>query len=174
MNSNWPLSLKYVREDEGGNDDDPADSGGRTSRGITQREYNAWCTVNKSPSGDVWKATDATIDAIYLQQYWRPHCDYLPKGIDYLSFDMNVNMGQVQSNRLLQCALGVTADGHFGVVTLAAAQSVKDVKALIDNVSNLKIAFYKEIEREHPQDVKFDPGWMNRVVNVKTRAMGMV
>ena len=173
MNMNFPACLKFVLLDEGGNDDDPDDSGGRTSRGITQREYNAWCEIHKSPAGDVWVATDATIQAIYYQQYWLPNCDPLPKGTDYLTFDMNVNMGTRQSTEILQRALGVAVDGAFGVVTMAAAMKA-DVKGLIEKVSDAKVAFYEEIEREHPQDVKFDRGWMNRVANVKTRALGML
>jgi len=173
MKDNFTASLKFVLQDEGGNDDDPADAGGRTSRGITQREYNAWCQLHNSPAGDVWQATDATVAAIYYQQYWLPYCDALPKGEDYIAFDMFVNMGQRQGIILLQRGLGVTADGALGVVTMAAAQAA-NVKDLIGKVSDLKVAFYKEIEREHPQDVKFDRGWMNRVANVKARALGML
>lgn len=173
MQANFPVSLKFVLQDEGGNSDDSADSGGRTSRGITQREYNAWCALNKSPAGDVWQASDATIQTIYYQQYWLPHCDALPKGTDYLYFDMAVNMGSVQATRLLQRGLGVADDGAFGVVTMQAAQQAA-VKDLIEKVSQYKVAFYKAVEQEHPQDVKFDRGWMNRVANVKARALGMV
>jgi lysozyme family protein len=173
MKEDFAQALKFVLQDEGGNDDDPADAGGRTSRGITQREYNAWCQLHNSPSGDVWVATDATVAAIYYQQYWLPYCDSLPKGTDYFTFDMNVNMGSRQGTILLQRGLGVADDGFLGVVTMAAAQKA-NVKDLIGKVSDLKVAFYKEIEREHPQDVKFDKGWMNRVVNVKARALGML
>ena len=49
-----------------------------------------------------------------------------------------------------------------------------DVKSLIELATTAKIAFYKEIEQIHPQDVKFDKGWMNRVANVKTRVLGMI
>ena len=173
MQSSFAAALKFVLQDEGGNVDDPADSGGRTSRGITQREYNAWCFLHQSPGGDVWQASDATIQAIYLQQYWFPHCDALPKGTDYLYFDMAVNMGPSQATRLLQHGLGVGVDGAFGMVTMAAAQQA-NVKDLIEKVSQAKVTFYKAIEQEHPQDVKFDRGWMNRVANVKIRALGMV
>jgi lysozyme family protein len=173
MRDSFTAALTFVLQDEGGNDDDPADAGGRTSRGITQREYNAWCQLHGSPAGDVWKASDATVAAIYFQQYWQPYCDALPKGTDYLSFDANVLEGPVQSIKFLQEALGVAVDGHLGVVTMAAAQAA-NAKDLIGKVSDLKVAFYKEIEREHPQDVKFDRGWMNRVTNVKARALGML
>jgi len=45
MEANFAKALAWLRTSEGGNDDDPDDSGGRTSRGITQREYNAYCEM---------------------------------------------------------------------------------------------------------------------------------
>jgi lysozyme family protein len=86
---------------------------------------------------------------------------------------MNVNMGPVQGARLLQRALKVTDDGHIGVVTMEAALKA-DPKTLIPLVTEQKIAFYKELEREQPKDVVFDKGWMNRVANVQTRAVEML
>ena len=173
MNSNFDASLKAVLVDEGGNDDDSADSGGRTSRGITQREYNAWCQLHGSPSGDVWKAPDATIAAIYRQQYWLPHCDPLPKGTDFLLFSANVLHGPVQATRFFQQATGVPVDGQWGVVTMAAVMAA-DPKILIPKVSELKIAFYKTIERSAPKNLKFDKGWINRVNNDAKTALGMI
>jgi len=173
VKSNFTKCLNFVLQDEGGNTDNPADSGGRTSRGITQYEYNAWCSLQKSPGGDVFLATDATIAAIYQQQYWLPNCDPLPVGTDYLLFDMNVNMGPRQATILLQRGLGVIADGHFGVITMAAAMKANP-QVLVPAVSNLKIAFYKELEREQPKDIVFDRGWMNRVANVQTRDLAML
>lgn len=84
--SNFAPSLRAVLQDEGGNDDDPADHGGRTSRGITQREYDAWRSLNGNPSIDVWKASDAEISTIYHDEYWEPFCDGFPIGPDYLYF----------------------------------------------------------------------------------------
>src|SRR5690348_13605429 len=91
MKDNFPKSLAFVLKNEGGNDDDPADHGGRTSRGITQREYDAWRTEHSLPTQDVWVAPQSDIDAIYHDEYWEPLCDDFPSGIDYLYFDMAVN-----------------------------------------------------------------------------------
>ena len=38
----FPTSVALTLVSEGGNDDDPRDPGGRTSRGITQNEWNNW------------------------------------------------------------------------------------------------------------------------------------
>jgi hypothetical protein len=109
--SNFKASLALVLQSEGGNDDDPADHGGRTSRGITQREFDAWRAENKNPLMDVWSASQADINAIYREEYWDPFCDGLPKGLDYLYFDMAVNAGPNRAAILLQRALKVTDDG---------------------------------------------------------------
>jgi lysozyme family protein len=173
MNSNFALCLKFLLLDEGGYTDNPNDSGGPTNKGITAREYVAWCHLHGSPAGDIRSISDATVATIYQQQYWQPSCDPMPKGTDYILFDMNVNMGPVQGARLLQRALKVTDDGHIGVVTMEAAMKA-DPKILIPAVTQEKILFYKELEREQPKDVVFDHGWMNRVANVQARAMRML
>ena len=173
MNSNFPLCLKFLLLDEGGYSDIAADSGGATNKGITAREYVAWCHLHGSPAGDIRTISDATVATIYQQQYWQPNCDPLPEGTDYFLFDMNVNMGPVQGARLLQRALKVADDGHIGVVTMEAALK-SDPKTLIPLVTEQKIAFYKELEREQPKDVVFDKGWMNRVANVQARAVEML
>ena len=93
MESNFKASLDLVLKSEGGNDDDPQDHGGRTSRGITQREYDAWRREKGMLTQDVWKAPDSDIAMIYHDEYWRPWCDGMPMGVDYLFFDMSVNGG---------------------------------------------------------------------------------
>jgi lysozyme family protein len=168
MNSNFPVCLAFVLEDEGGNTDDPTDPGGRTSRGITQRVFNAWCNAHGEPLSDVWTASNATVAQIYSQKYWLPECDPLPKGEDYLLFDMKVNMGARQAIILLQRALGVAADGIFGPLTLTAAMDA-NIAALLPAVTAQKIAFYKELIVEYPTDSKYYQGWLNRVQKVQAR-----
>ena len=173
MRNNFEPSLKWVLEDEGGNNDDPVDHGGRTSRGITQREYDAWCHLHKSPSGDVWKATPETIQMIYFQQYWLPNCDPLPLGTDYAFFDMSVLFGPYRATIFMQEAVDVPADGHFGVVTMQAVMAANP-KVLIESVTQKREAFYKAIERSNPSQIRFDRGWMNRAAAARTRALAMV
>lgn len=168
MKENFPKSLTLVLKDEGGNDDDPADHGGRTSRGITQREYNAWRQMHGQPAGDVWKATDADVASIYREEYWNPLCDSFPKGIDYLYFDMAVNAGPRRAAILLQRALGVTDDGRIGPVTKLAV-SKADPKNLIVKYSDAKRAFYVSLHQP-----KFTKGWLNRCNNVQQAATAMV
>lgn len=166
--SNFQASLKLVLQSEGGNDDDPADHGGRTSRGITQREYSAWRTERGQPMLDVWKAPQSDIVTIYHDEYWMPYCDTLPIGVDYLYFDMAVNAGPVRATILLQRALDVTADGRIGPITRQAIAAA-NARSLVDDFSAQKEAFYRSLHQP-----KFLNGWLNRVAFTKKNAVAML
>lgn len=163
--TNFQKSLDLVLQSEGGNDDDPADHGGRTSRGITQREYDAWRRENGMPLLDVWHAPQSDIVAIYHNEYWEPLGDMLPAGVDYIVFNNNVLDGPVRSAILLQQALGVTADGRVGPVTREAIRSA-NAENLIKILSVESIRFYQSLHQ--PRYLK---GWLNRVAFVQDNAV---
>jgi lysozyme family protein len=161
----FPICLPYILKDEGGNDDNPHDPGGRTSRGVLQREYDAYRRVKGEATSDVWKATDEEIADIYKTQYWEPYCDRLPAGLDYVYFDMAVNMGPHEGAILLQRGLGVTADGRIGMVTLEAAKNCNSIRA-ISAISDAKSAFYRSLHTFK----YFGKGWLARVASVESVA----
>jgi lysozyme family protein len=171
MKENFQDSLKLVLKSEGGNDDDPDDHGGRTSRGITQREYTAWTREQKDGvqrNPDVWKATDADIASIYHGEYWEPYCDDFPKGLDYLYFDMAVNAGPYRAATLLQRALHVAEDGRIGPITRGAVKNASP-KELIDKFSDIKRVWYRALNQP-----KFTKGWLNRTTEVENAALMML
>jgi len=168
MKENFPKSLAFVLKDEGGNDDDPADHGGRTSRGITQSEYDATRKEAGLPTRDVWTATDDEISSIYANEYWQPNCDLFPTGIDYLYFDMAVNAGPRRAAVLLQRALGVADDGRIGAITRQAVANADPVK-LIADYTQAKRNFYMSLHQP-----RFINGWLNRCNNVQTNATSML
>lgn len=171
MADNFDTALRLVLIDEGGNSDDKRDHGGRTSRGITQREYDHWCSLKGKPTGDVWDATDADITTIYREQYWNPYCDSLPTGIDYLFFDISVNAGRTQAVRQFQKALGVSVDGMIGVITKNAIQQQanEDTEGLIKRISDARRAFYRAL-KQYPI---YGKGWLNRVDHSEKSAIAM-
>lgn len=161
-------SLKYVLQSEGGNDDDPADHGGRTSRGVTQREYDAWRRGNGQTTLDVWLAPQSDIDTIYHDEYWEPLCDTLPLGVDYIVFNNNVLDGPMRSTLLLQQALGVTPDGRIGPITREAIRNANG-SDLIRKLSAASAAFYQALHQP-----RFLKGWLNRVAFVQGNAVQMI
>ena len=168
MRDNFQASLHAVLKSEGGNDDDPADHGGRTSRGITQREYNAWLKERGRPFKDVWTASDEDVAAIYLQEYWLPLCDGFPLGVDYLYFDTSVLAGPHRAATLLQRALGLSEDGRVGPITRQAVGQM-DPAVLIQRYSDAKARFYKSLNQP-----RFTKGWLNRVIESRATALGMI
>lgn len=168
MQQTWPKAYAFVRKSEGGNDDRPDDHGGRTSRGITQKEYSAWRLEQNLPDNDVWQASEQEIETIYHNEYWNPWCDLLPVGTDYLYFDMAVNAGPHEATLLLQRSLGVVADGRIGPVTRQAAASA-DTKALVETYTNAKREFYLSLHQ--PANIK---GWLNRCADVHANALAIL
>lgn len=166
--ANFPQALKYVLQSEGGNDDDPADHGGRTSRGITQREYDAWRVEKGLPQLDVWQAPQNDVNSIYHDEYWEPLCDTLPNGVDYIVFNNNVLDGPQRSTILLQQALGVTADGRIGPITRQAIRNANAAQ-LITSLSAASRNFYLALHQP-----KFTQGWLNRVAFVQKNAIAMI
>ncbi len=168
MKENFPAALNLVLKSEGGNDDDPADHGGRTSRGVTQREYDAWRAENGQPKIDVWTAPQSDIEAVYHEEYWEPYCDDFPKGLDYLYFDMAVNAGPYRAATLLQRALHVAEDGRIGPITRGAVKKVNP-RELVEKFSDIKRIWYKALNQP-----RFTKGWLNRTTEVEANALKMI
>jgi lysozyme family protein len=115
----WPDAMKIYLKFEGGKDDDPQDPGGRTNQGVIQREYTAWRRKQGLPNQDVFLMTNAERDAIYWQNYGaKVRFNELPPGIDLVVTDGAINSGPSQAIKWVQRALGLTADGVLGDVTL--------------------------------------------------------
>ena len=168
MTDRFPLCLPFILQEEGGNDDDPHDPGGRTSRGIIQREYNAWHLAHGETTRDVWEASGEEVAAIYEAQYWQPWCPKLPPGVDLVYFDMAVLSGPHRSTVMLQRAAGVCADGHIGVVTLAAVANANPI-ALISGFSRERLAFFRSLHTFK----YYGKGWTARTQRIEAAALKM-
>jgi lysozyme family protein len=157
-------ALPRVLVHEGGYVNDPADPGGETNRGITQRTYDAYRRRKGLPLQSVKNITSQEVADIYRTGYWDlAKCDQLPAGVSYVVFDGAVNSGVAQSIKWLQRALGVTPDGVIGNATLAAVQSYGDMDRLVDAICDRRLAFLKALK---PWG-RFGKGWSARVANVR-------
>jgi lysozyme family protein len=168
--SNFGRCVKLVLVHEGGNDDDPRDPGGRTSRGITQSEWTAWRKTHRGLPVDVWQAPQDQVEAIYKQQYWNAmKCDALPTGVDYCVFDFGVNSGIERSATMLQRSTNVSVDGLVGSATIAATKEF-DARALIDHICDQRLDYLRALSTW----ATFGRGWSNRVADVRRDAIAMV
>ena len=169
MISNFPAALALVLKSEGGFVNHPRDPGGVTNLGVTRNVWRDW--VNRDvDEAEMRSLTPELVTPLYKARYWDAcKCDDLPRGVDYAVFDSAVNMGPQRAAKLLQTALGVTADGVIGRATIAAATAANPVE-LLDAFSQGKEAFYKSLSTF----ATFGKGWLNRVSHVQDAAEGMM
>ncbi|MFC0283061.1 glycoside hydrolase family 108 protein [Camelimonas abortus] len=169
--SSQRVALARVLAYEGGSVDDPRDPGGRTSRGVTQRVYDAWRRGRGLPARDVFRISAAEARAIYIEQYWRAvRADDLPAGVDFAVFDAAVNSGPTQAAKWLQRALGVRVDGVVGQVTIAAARAHPDKARLVSDICRRRMTFLKQLKTWG----RFGRGWSRRVSDVERQAIAMI
>lgn len=152
----FPVALAFTLQSEGGWSDNPADHGGATNKGITLRTFQSF--QPGANANDLRNISDATVATIYRRQYWDVmRCDALPAGVDLSVFDFGVNAGPQRSVRLLQQAVGVTADGINRAQTQAATE-VMGVTTTIQRLHDAQVAYYKSLT----QFPIFGEGWLSR------------
>jgi lysozyme family protein len=166
--SSYDEALKGVLAHEGGNDDDPRDPGGRTSRGILQSEWSAWRQTHPGLPADVWKAPQDQVEAIYKQKYWDAlRCDDLPAGVDYAVFDYGVNSGIGRAGKVLRRVLGLS--GSMIAQDMIAAAQRADAKKVINEICDERLAFLQSLSTWKT----FGRGWSTRVKDVRAASLAM-
>ena len=176
MKDNFESSLALVLKSEGGFTSDTHDNGnklpdgraGSTNLGVTQANWEAF--VGHPVTWDNMKALKAeTVAPFYKRKYWdMAKCDDLPNGLDYLVFDFGVNAGVGRSIKTLQTAIGVTADGSLGPLSLSAINNLEP-KLLIERFTDAKEKFYKSLNNP-----KYERGWLARVAQTEKSAISMI
>ena len=165
MKENFNQSLAYILQSEGLWSDRPTDPGGATMKGITFEVFRRFKRNPYLTKQDLLHISDQDVHDIYKQLYWdKVHGDELPIGIDYAIFDCAVNSGCATASKLLQEAVGVTADGVIGNQTLQAVQKA-NIRSLLENYYAERTAYYQSL----PTFGEYGNGWINRVNDVKKR-----
>lgn len=159
---------------EGGYSDHPADRGGPTKFGITERTARA-----AGYTGDMRNLTrDAAVD-IYKSQYWtRPgfgRVDAVSHNVAEELLDTGVNMGPTVAAKFLQRALNaltdanLTIDGKIGPATLGALRGFVSTrkrdgeKVLVKMLNAQQSVRYMEIAEADASQKAFMFGWqLNR------------
>lgn len=163
----FEAALPFILRWEGGFVDHPADPGGRTNKGVTQRTYDGWRTRQGVDRRDVKLIDDAEVHAIYETDYWvPPRCNLLDAPLDVVHLDTAVNMGPGRAVRFLQQAVGCGVDGNFGPGTQQAVQSCDGGTALA-KYCEIREAFYRQIVARKPEQAVFLKGWMNRLNSLR-------
>jgi lysozyme family protein len=161
--------LPFTLTEEGGNSNDAHDPGGRTHKGIIQREYDRYRRSKGLPLQSDYAMSDDEVREIYWTEYWLPHCPSLAPGVDLSFFDNAVNEGPYRAIVLMQRALGITSDGIWGDKTTEAVQRIGNVPAFIMLYSQSRAQFYKGLRTF----AYFGKGWMARVVYIQNASLEM-
>jgi len=154
---------------EGGFVNHPADRGGATNFGITQRTLAAWRGTAVTVD-DVRNLAKEEARRIYDSNYYsRPGIDRLPELVQPMVFDMSINHGPATAIKLLQEVLNDTGnpcdvDGGIGDETIRCAnKAALDLgDALVNKLVARRIALFQAIVEGDASQKVFLAGWLNR------------
>jgi lysozyme family protein len=168
----FTAALDEILHHEGGYANHPADPGGRTNLGVTQRVWEQW-TGKPSNEAEMRSLTRSRVAPLYRKNYWDAvEGDKLPPALALCVFDFAVNAGPHRAARFLQGMVGAAADGKIGPQTLAAVTGFIHRKGLIEAVK-----LYQEMRRDYYRSLgtfkTFGKGWLRRVAEVEARALEM-
>ena len=166
-------ALPFVLRWEGGYVNHPADPGGATNKGVTQKVYSDWLRRHGRADADVRNLSDADMAAIYEDGYWTPaHCQELPSPLDQVQFDTAVNMGVGRAVRFLQEAVGAAVDGGFGSGTRQCVEQA-DSAAALGRYLDIRERFYRNLVDDKPDLGVFLKGWLNRLNALRSVVTGL-
>ena len=168
MKENLVPAMVALLKHEGGFVNHPADPGGMTNLGVTQRVWEEW-VGHPVDEKEMRSLTPEKVAPMYKKKYWdKVAGDELPSGVDMAVFDCCVNSGPGRAAKMLQRVLGLTEDGAIGPNTLSKALSI-DSSKLIADYNAARLAFLQAL----PTWATFGKGWSNRVAAVTTEATNM-
>ena len=150
----------------------PADKGGPTKFGVTQKTLSSY-RGHEVTAEEVRAMKVEEARAICIGEYIvKPKYEQLTNGwLRYVVVDAAYNSGPSAANKMLQSALQVEQDGVLGPKTLAAANLV-DGKSLARKFLAARTRFFGRITSKNltdadkdgvPDNVEFISGWLNRV-----------
>lgn len=161
----YDIAFEKTIAHEGGFVDHKNDTGGATNHGISLRFARSIkdMSLDKNDDGeidvkDVRLFTVEDAKRVYKKHFWQA----LPyEQVEAKLFDIAVNMGKKQANKLLQRAIGVTADGVIGPVTVRVMLMIDEniiMKAFRVEIKD----FYRRLVEARPQNKVFLKGWLDR------------
>lgn len=147
--------MKFTLMFEGGQVDDPQDSGGRTNQGVTQVTYNRYRDVHKLIRRDVFVMTNLERDAIYRNQYWE--FSDLTDGRDWplngVLFDISVLSGPGLGLHFIDRAK------REGTIALTDPYRMQKLAACC---LRYRAQMFYNLVDARPKDARFLKGWLRR------------
>jgi lysozyme family protein len=138
------------------------DRGGMTYAGIArnmQRGWPGWPLIDAGQDVPAQMVRD-----FYKRDFWDPirGDDLQHQAIAQAIFDFHVNTGR-PARTLAQLVVGLTPDGQFGPMTVAALNAAEPERFVLA-YALAKIARYRDIVTKNRTQQKFLLGWINRTL----------
>jgi len=164
----FDIAIPHTLVWEGGYVHHPADPGGETNRGITDRldgKVDGLVDLDGDGIGDVdiKGLTEAEAKQVYKRRFWdRMQGDKIESQlIANILFDGYVNMG-ANGIKLIQRIINVKDDGIFGPKTLAAINCGNEL-IVYNKYKQARIIYYQDLAERKPSMKVFLKGWLNRI-----------
>ena len=160
-------ALQFVLKWEGGDWHPAPGDPNPTSRGITQRFYDAVARKYGWPAARVYDLTDDMVADCYRLIWQQCRAGEMPELVGMAHFDCSVNISAPRTTRFLQRAVNVYPDGLIGPRTVAATWTAGDPRHIVVRMTGQRVRFYKDQAARHPDMAKFLRGWLNRVTDLQ-------
>ena len=165
-------ALTLILKLEGGYVNDPADRGGATNFGVTQKNYDKWRTDNDLDPREVKLISEDEVRTIYQVRYWQmSKADEMPWPVSLVHFDSYVQHRPRVASEILQRATNFVArdqlrvDGIIGPLTIETARR-QDPKMLARSIIIERLFFYCRIVERDRTQAKFLKLWRPRMQRV--------
>ena len=153
--ANFDQSLKFVLAHEGGYSNDPADPGGATMHGVTQRTYNTFRKGEGKPVADVRNIAPDEVRAIYKNRYWNAiHGDQYSAPLATVMLDAAVNHGPQVATSMLAKAKQQNPGSSD--------------QAIANSIISQRRQLYHQLIQKKPAKAKFANGWNRRMNDLQS------
>ena len=141
---------------------DPADKGGPTKFGITQKTLSDYRGQPVTPE-EVARLTEPEARSIYFQLFVRGpgFQKIIDEQLMALAVDCAVNHGRSRCVKWLQAIAGVTQDGVLGPMTADAINRM-DARTVYRRLLAQRVRSYGRLVTDDPTQARFAAGWANR------------
>lgn len=171
----FDVAIEHVLRLEGGYVDDPADSGGKTNYGITERVARSFGYRGHMRDLPLEKAKEI-YKALYWDELRLDDVDHISTEVAHELFDTAINMGVSRAGKYLQKALLVLTNIPLAIDGIVGGQTINALQAFVQRrgsngtavlfkaLNCMQGADYIDLAYRRPKDRRFIYGWLkNRV-----------